>query len=102
MLLSLLLGGLALFIALVALTVIRAPGRAVAAAPAVPGLAGSTMLVTFTLDDFDDPKRDSGSSPIIPRPPNDFFANQSPYTIDGTGAVMTPLPSPVPTPIPAI
>jgi hypothetical protein len=90
LLLALLLAGLSLFIGLAALSTGWAPGRAAAEALTAPVLTSSTMSVTFGLDDFDDPKRESGPGSIIPRPPNDFFAAQSLYTIDGTGAVITP------------
>jgi hypothetical protein len=78
------LAGLALLAAFVVLAVFEPPGRAVAA----PSLAPA-MVVTFTLDDFDDPKRPVGLSYNIPRSPNDFFANQGSYTVGGAGALIT-------------
>lgn len=80
------LGGLALLVALIGLGP-PVPAEAVARPAALA--AEPVMSVTFGLDDFDDPKwSDDGTHPV-PRNPNDFFANQSRYTIDGTGAAIT-------------
>ena len=60
-----------------------------AAFPPAQSSQSATMVVTFTLDDFDDRKRPSGFTYDIPRGPNDFFANQGQYTRGGSGAVIT-------------
>lgn len=82
------LAGLALFATLVALATFEPPGWAFAAPPVAPALNG-VLTANFSLDDFDDRQRPTGFARDIPRPPNDYFANQGIYTVGGTGALIT-------------
>jgi hypothetical protein len=76
----------ALLLALLLLVGLQPTASEVQAAPASQGM----LAVTFVLDDFDDAKTDPNDAMrLIPRSPNNFFANQASYAVGGSGALIT-------------